>query len=83
MNNTFSSMSDNAMKTARRYTKPVETGLEALLCPHDSHSNYQCLWGFPGCASGKEPVSRAALGITDKMEAWPQPSPHLAGTVPG
>ena len=76
-------MSDNAMKTARRYTKPVETGLEALLCPHDSHSNYQCLWGFPGCASGKEPVSRAALGITDKMEAWPQPSPHLAGTVPG
>ena len=63
------------MKRARlwRYTKPAETGFEALSWPHDSHSNYQCLWGFPGGASGKEPVSGAALGITDKMEARPQP----------
>ena len=28
-------------------------------------------------------VSGAALGITDKMEAWsPAPSPHSAGTDP-
>lgn len=29
-------------------------------------------------------LSGAALGVTDKMEAWPpQPSPHSAGKDPG